>query len=258
MSKVYEGSFPERYGCLTTQKEEKIQKIENKKIDIDFEFWKEIAGKKYLKFSKENIEKILNWNISIPLRIFNEIKESKLVFLFYSILLKFRNKKYLSKLFFKDFGFCKTSIKYAINFLVKKELIIVSKSGIKIAKNFYPKQGEQFIKINEKLDWKLIFLLSPKYLLAFKRILWKSKLISNKKHNNESTAKVLMQNAFLGLKKWTSRILISFLLKQFNIYGIKNLFSYKRKYDKKRKMFVTERFLLKRLTYGQIFMGVYF
>ena len=65
-----------------------------------------------------------------------------------------------------------------------------------------------------------------------------------------------MQNAFLGLKKWTSRILISFLLKQFNIYGIKNLFSYKRKYDKQRKMFVTERFLLKRLTYGQIFMGV--
>ena len=256
MSKVYEGFCPEWYGCLTTQKEEKIQKIENKKIEIDFEFWKEIAGKKYLKFSKENIEKILNWNISIPLRIFNEIKESKLVFLFYSILLKFRNKKYLSKLFFKDFGFCKTSIKYAINFLVKKELIIVSKSGIKIAKNFYPKQGEQFIKIKEKLDWKLILLLSPKYLLAFKRILWKSKLISNKKHNNESTAKVLMQNAFLGLKKWTGRILISFLLKQFNIYGIKNLFSYKCKYDKQRKMFVTERFLLKRLTYGQIFMGV--
>jgi hypothetical protein len=72
--------------------------------------------------------------------------------LFYSILLKFKNKKYLSKLFFKDFGFCKTSIKYAINFLAKKELIIVSKSGIKIAKNFYPKQGEQFIKIKEKLD----------------------------------------------------------------------------------------------------------
>ena len=256
MSKVYEGSCPEWYGCLTTQKEEKIQKIENKKIEIDFEFWKEIAGKKYLKFSKENIEKILNWNISIPLRIFNEVKESKLVFLFYSILLKFRNKKYLSKLFFKDFGFCKTSIKYAINFLVKKELIIVSKSGIKIAKNFYPKQGEQFIKIKEKLDWKLIFILSPKYLLAFKRILWKSKLISNKKNNKEVTSKVLMQNAFLSLKKWTSRILISFLLKQFNIYGIKNLFSYKRKYDKQRKMFVTERFLLKRLTYGQIFMGV--
>lgn len=256
MSKVLENSRPEEYGFLTTQKELKIQKIENKRIDIDFEFWKEIASKKYLKFSKENIEKILNWNISIPLRIFNEIKESKLVFLFYSILLKFRNKKYLSKLFFKDFGFCKTSIKYAINFLVKKELIIVSKSGIKIAKNFYPKQGEQFIKIKEKLDWKLILLLSPKYLLAFKRILWKSKLIPNKKHNNESTAKVLMQNAFLGLKKWTSRILISFLLKQFNIYGIKNLFSYKRKYDKQRKMFVTERFLLKRLTYGQIFMGV--
>lgn len=256
MSKFLENSRAEEYGCLTTQKELKIQKIENKKIDIDFEFWKEIAGKKYLKFSKENIEKILNLNISIPLRIFNEIKESKLVFLFYSILLKFRNKKYLSKLFFKDFGFCKTSIKYAINFLAKKELIIVSKSGIKIAKNFYPKQGEQFIKIKEKLDWKLIFILSPKYLLAFKRILWKSKLISNKKDNNESTAKVLMQNAFLGLKKWTSRILISFLLRQFNIYGIKNLFSYKRKYDKHRKMFVTERFLLKRLTYGQIFMGV--
>ena len=256
MSKVYEGFCPEEYGCLTTQKEEKIQKIENKKIEIDFEFWKEITGKKYLKFRKENIEKILNWNISIPLRIFNEIKESKLVFLFYSILLKFRNKKYLSKLFFKDFGFCKTSIKYAINFLVKKELIIVSKSGIKIAKNFYPKQGEQFIKIKEKLDWKLIFILSPKYLLAFKRILWKSKLISNKKNNKEATSKVLMQNAFLGLKKWTSRILISFLLKQFNIYGIKNLFWYKRKYDKQRKMFVTERFLLKRLTYDQIFMGV--
>lgn len=256
MSKVYEGFCPEEYGCLTTQKEEKIQKIENKKIEIDFEFWKEIAGKKYLKFSKENIGKILNWNISIPLRIFNEIKESKLVFLFYSILLKFRNKKYLSKLFFKDFGFCKTSIKYAINFLVKKELIIVSKEGIKIAKNFYPKQGEQFIKIKEKLDWKLIFILSPKYLLVFKRILWKSKLISNKKNNNEATTKVLMQNAFLGLKKWTSRILISFLLKQFNIYSIKNLFSYKRKYDKQRKMFVTERFLLKRLTYEQIFMGV--
>lgn len=256
MSKVCEGSCPEWYGCLTTQKEEKIQKIENKKIEIDFEFWKEIAGKKYLKFSKENIEKILNWNISIPLRIFNEIKESKLVFLFYSILLKFRNKKYLSKLFFKDFGFCKTSIKYAINFLAKKELIIVSKSGIKLAKNFYPKQGEQFIKITEKLDWKLILLLSPKYLLAFKKILWKSKLISNKKNNKEATTKVLMQNAFLGLKKWTSRILISFLLKQFNIYGIKNLFSYKRKYDKQRKMFVTERFLLKRLIYDQIFLGV--
>lgn len=256
MSKVLENSRPEEYGFLTTQKELKIQKIENKKIDIDFEFWKEIAGKKYLKFSKENIEKILNWNISIPLRIFNEVKESKLVFLFYSILLKFRNKKYLSKLFFRDFGFCKTSIKYAINFLVKKELIIVSKSGIKIAKNFYPKQGEQFIKIKEKLDWKLIFILSPKYLLAFKRILWKSKLISNKKNNKEDSTKVLMQNAFLGLKKWTSRILISFLLRQFNIYGIKNLFSYKRKYDKQRKMFVTERFLLKRLTYGEIFMGV--
>ena len=256
MSKVLENSRPEEYGFLTTQKELKIQKIENKKIDIDFEFWKEIAGKKYLKFSKENIEKLLNWNISIPLRIFNEIKESKLVFLFYSILLKFRNKKYLSKLFFKDFGFCKTSIKYAINFLVKKELIIVSKSGIKIAKNFYPKQGEPFIKIKEKLDWKLIFILSPKYLLAFKRILWKSKLISNNKNNKEDTTKVLMQNAFLGLKKWTSRILISFLLKQFNIYGIKNLFSYKRKYDKQRKMFVTERFLLKRLIYDQIFLGI--
>ena len=253
MSKVYEGSCPELYGCLRTQKEEKIQKIENKKIDIDFEFWKEIAGKKYLKFSKENIEKILNWNISIPLRIFNEIKESKLVFLFYSILLKFRNKKYLSKLFFKDFGFCKTSIKYAINFLVKKELIIVSKSGIKIAKNFYPKQGEQFIKINEKLDWKLIFILSPKYLLAFKRILWKSKLISNKK-NNEATTKVLMQNAFLGLKKWTSRILINFILQQFNLYKIKQLFSYVHKFNKQKKRIVTERFLLKRLAYDQIFI----
>jgi len=38
MSKVYEGFCPEKYGCLTTQKEEKIQKIENKKIEIDFEF----------------------------------------------------------------------------------------------------------------------------------------------------------------------------------------------------------------------------
>lgn len=254
MSKVLENSRPEEYGFLTTQKELKIQKIENKKIDIDFEFWKEIAGKKYLKFSKENIEKILNWNISIPLRIFNEIKESKLVFLFYSILLKFRNKKYLSKLFFKDFGFCKTSIKYAINFLVKKELIIVSKSGIKIAKNFYPKQGEQFIKINEKLDWKLIFILSSKYLLAFKRILWKSKLIPNKKHNNESTAKVLMQNAFLGLKKWSSRNLINFILQQFNLYKIKQLFSYVHKFNKQKKRIVTERFLSKRLAYDQIFI----
>lgn len=254
MSKVLENSRPEEYGFLTTQKELKIQKIENKKIDIDFEFWKEIAGKKYLKFSKENIEKILNWNISIPLRIFNEIKESKLVFLFYSILLKFRNKKYLSKLFFKDFGFCKTSIKYAINFLVKKELIIVSKSRIKIAKNFYPKQGEQFIKINEKLDWKLIFILSPKYLLAFKRILWKSKLISNKKNNNEATTKVLMQNAFLGLKKWSSRNLINFILQQFNLYKIKQLFSYVHKFNKQKKRIVTERFLLKRLAYDQIFI----
>lgn len=254
MSKVLENSRPEEYGFLTTQKELKIQKIENKKIDIDFEFWKEIAGKKYLKFSKENIEKILNWNISIPLRIFNEIKESKLVFLFYSILLKFRNKKYLSKLFFKDFGFCKTSIKYAINFLVKKELIIVSKSGIKIAKNFYPKQGKQFIKINEKLDWKLIFILSPKYLLAFKRILWKSKLISNKKNNNEATTKVLMQNAFLGLKKWSSRNLINFILQQFNLYKIKQLFSYVHKFNKQKKRIVTERFLSKRLAYDQIFI----
>ena len=255
MSKVFEGSCPEQYGSLLTEKEFQKQKINNRKEEIDSDFWKEIESKKYLKFNRKIIEQILSWNISIPLRIFNEIKESKLVFLFYSILLKFRNKKYLSKLFFKDFGFCKTSIKYAINFLVKKELIIVSKSGIKIAKNFYPKQGEQFIKIKEKLDWKLIFILSPKYLLAFKRILWKSNLISNKKNNKEA-AKVLMQNAFLGLKKWTSRILISFLLKQFNIYGIKNLFSYKRKYDKQRKMFITERFLLKRLTYGEIFMGV--
>lgn len=254
MSKVLENSRPEEYGFLTTQKELKIQKIENKKIDIDFEFWKEIAGKKYLKFSKENIEKILNWNISIPLRIFNEIKESKLVFLFYSILLKFRNKKYLSKLFFKDFGFCKTSIKYAINFLVKKELIIVSKSGIKIAKNFYPKKGEQFIKINEKLDWKLIFILLPKYLLAFKRILWKSKLISNKKNNNEATTKVLMQNAFLGLKKWSSRNLINFILQQFNLYKIKQLFSYVHKFNKQKKRIVTERFLSKRLAYDQIFI----
>ena len=254
MSKVLENSRPEEYGFLKTQKELKIQKIENKKIDIDFEFWKEIAGKKYLKFSKENIEKILNWNISIPLRIFNEIKESKLVFLFYSILLKFRNKKYLSKLFFKDFGFCKASIKYAINFLVKKELIIVSKSGIKIAKNFYPKQGEQFIKINEKLDWKLIFILSPKYLLAFKRILWKSKLISNKKNNNEATTKVLMQNAFIGLKKWSSRNLINFILQQFNLYKIKQLFAYVRKFNKQKKRFVTERFLWRRLAYDQIFI----
>lgn len=254
MSKVYERSYPEEYGCLTTQKELKIQKIENKKIDIDFEFWKEIAGKKYLKFSKENIEKILNWNISIPLRIFNEIKESKLVFLFYSILLKFRNKKYLSKLFFKDFGFCKTSIKYAINFLVKKELIIVSKSGIKLAKNFYPKQGEQFIKIKEKLDWKLIFLLSPKYLLAFKRILWKSKLIPNKKNNKEETPKVLMKNAFLGLKEWSSRNLIKFVIQQFNLFNIKQLFSYVYKFDKQKKGFVTERFLLKRLAYEKIFV----
>ena len=196
----------------------------------------------------------MNWNISIPLRIFNEIKESKLVFLFYSILLKFRNKKYLSKLFFKDFGFCKTSIKYAINFLVKKELIIVSKSGIKIAKNFYPKQREQFIKINEKLDWKLIFILSPKYLLAFKRILWKSKLISNKKNNNEVTTKVLMQNAFLGLKKWSSRNLINFILQQFNLYKIKQLFSYVHKFNKQKKRIVTERFLSKRLAYDQIFI----
>lgn len=254
MSKVLENSRPEEYGFLTTQKELKIQKIENKKIDIDFEFWKEIAGKKYLKFSKENIEKILNWNISIPLRIFNEIKESKLVFLFYSISLKFRNKKYLSNSFFRDFGFCKTSIKYAINFLMKKELIIVSKSGIKIAKNFYPKQGEQFIKINEKLDWKLIFILSPKYLLAFKRILWKSKLISNKKNNNEATTKVLMQNAFLGLKKWSSRNLINFILQQFNLYKIKQLFSYVHKFNKQKKRFVIERFLLKRLAYDQIFI----
>lgn len=256
MSRVFENFQPEHYGLLTTQKELKIQKIENKKIDIDFEFWKEIESKKYLKFNKDLIEQFLNWNISIPLRIFNKIKESKLVFLFYSVLLKFRNKKYLSNLFFKDFGFCKTSIKYAVNFLAKKELIIVSKLGIKIAKNFYPKQGEQFIKIKEKLDWKLIFILSPKYLLAFKKILWKSKLIQNKKHNNKTDTKVLMQNAFLGLKKWSSRILILFLLKQFNIYGIKKLFSYKRKYDKRRKRFVTERFLLKRLTYGQILMGV--
>ena len=254
MSKVFEGFEPDHYGCLKTQKELKIWRIENKKIDIDFEFWKEIAGKKYLKFSEENIEKILNWNISIPLRIFNEVKESKLVFLFYSILLKFRNKKYLSKLFFKDFGFCKTSIKYAINFLVKKELIIVSKSGIKIAKNFYPKQGEQFIKIKEKLDWKLIFILSPKYLLAFKKILWKSKLIPNKKHNNESASKVLMQNAFLGLKKWTSRILINFILQQFNLYKITQLFSYVHKFNKQKKRIATERFLLKRLAYDQIFI----
>ena len=254
MSKVLENSRPEEYGFLTTQKELKTQKIENKKIDIDFEFWKEIAGKKYLKFSKENIKKILNWNISIPLRIFNEIKESKLVFLFYSILLKFRNKKYLSKLFFKDFGFCKTSIKYAIDFLVKKELIIVSKSGIKIAKNFYPKQKEQFIKINEKLDWKLIFILSPKYLLSFKRILWKSKLIPNKKNNNETYPKVLIQNAFLGLKKWSSRNLIKFIMQQFNFDCIWQLFACVRKFNKQKKRFVTERFLWRRLAYDKIFI----
>ena len=254
MSKVLENSRPEEYGFLTTQKELKIQKIENKKIDIDFEFWKEIAGKKYLKFSKENIEKILNWNISIPLRIFNEVKESKLVFLFYSVLLKFRKRKYLSNSFFKDFGFCKTSVKYAINFLVEKELIIVSKSGIKLAKNFCPKQKEQFIKINEKLDWKLILLLSPKYLLAFKRILWKSKLIPNKKTNKKITPKVLMQNAFLGLKKWSSRTLINFIVQQFNLYKIKQLFSYVHKFNKQKKRIVTERFLLKRLAYDQIFI----
>lgn len=257
MSKVCEGSCPGWYGCLTTQKELKIQKIENKKIDIDFEFWKEIAGKKYLKFSKENIEKILNWNISIPLRIFNEIKESKLVFLFYSILLKFRKRKYLSNSFFRDFGFCKTSIKYAINFLMKKELIIVSKSGIKLAKNFYPKQKEQYIKINEKLDWKLILLLSPKYLLAFKRILWKSKLISNNKtktNNKEETSKVLIQNPFLSLKKWSSRNLIKFIMQQFNFDCIWQLFTYVRKFNKKKKRFVTERFLWRRLAYDQIFI----
>ena len=254
MSKISEGFSPETFGFLLTEKEFQKQKINNRKDDIDDVFWKEIESKKYLKFNRKNIEKILNWNISIPLRIFNEVKESKLVFLFYSILLKFRNKKYLSKLFFKDFGFCKTSIKYAINFLVKKELIIVSKSGIKIAKNFYPKQEEQFIKINEKLDWKLIFILSPKYLLAFKRILWKSKLISNKKNNNEATTKVLMQNAFLGLKKWSSRNLINFILQQFNLYKIKQLFSYVHKFNKQKKRIVTERFLLKRLAYDQIFI----
>ena len=254
MSKVFEELFPELYGCLTTQKELKIQKINDKKRNIDFKFWKEIAGKKYLKFEKGNIEKILNWNISIPLRIFNEIKESKLVFLFYSILLKFRKRKYLSNSFFRDFGFCKTSIKYAINFLVKKELIIVSKSRIKLAKNFYPKQKEQFIKINEKLDWKLILLLSPKYLLAFKRILWKSKLIPNKKNNKEETTKVLIKNAFLGLKKWSSRNLIKFVMQQFNLFNIKQLFSYVYKFDKRKKGFVTERFLLKRLAYDQIFV----
>ena len=257
MSKVLENSRPEEYGFLTTQKELKIQKIENKKIEIDFEFWKEIAGKKYLKFETKNIEKILNWNISIPLRIFNEIKESKLVFLFYSILLKFRKRKYLSNSFFRDFGFCKTSIKYAINFLVKKELIIVSKLGIKLAKNFYPKQKEQYIKINEKLDWKLILLLSPKYLLAFKRILWKSKLISNNKtktNNKEETPKVLMQNAFLGLKKWSSRNLIKFIMQQFNLYKIKQLFSYRHKFNNQKKRIATERFLLKRLAYDEIFI----
>lgn len=254
MSRVFEEFKPEHYGCLTTQKELKIQKINDKKINIDFKFWKEIAGKKYLKFEKENIEKILNWNISIPLRIFNEIKESKLVFLFYSVLLKFRKRKYLSNSFFRDFGFYKTSIKYAINFLVKKELIIVSGAGIKLAKNFYPKQKEQYIKINEKLDWKLILLLSPKYLLAFKRILWKSKLIPNKKNNKEEATKVLMKNAFLGLKKWSSRNLIKFVMQQFNLFNIKQLFSYVYKFDKQKKGFVTERFLLKRLAYEKIFV----
>lgn len=257
MSKVSERFQPKYYGLLTTQKELKIQKIENKKIDIDFEFWKEIAGKKYLKFSKENIEKILNWNISIPLRIFNKVKESKLVFLFYSVLLKFRKRKYLSNSFFRDFGFCKTSLKYAINFLMKKELIIVSKLGIKLAKNFYPKQKEQFIKINEKLDWKLIFLLSPKYLLAFKRILWKSKLISNNKtktNNKEETSKVLIQNAFLGLKKWNSRNLIKFIMQQFNFDCIWQLFACVRKFNKQKKRFVTERFLWRRLAYDKIFI----
>lgn len=257
MSKVLENSRPEEYGCLTTQKELKIQKINDKKINIDFEFWKEIAGKKYLKFENEFIEKILNWNISIPLRIFNEIKESKLVFLFYSVLLKFKKRKYLSNSFFREFGFCKTSVKYAIDFLMKKELIIVSKSGIKLAKNFYPKQKEQYIKINEKLDWKLILLLSPKYLLAFKRILWKSKLISNNKtktNNKEETSKVLIQNAFLGLKKWSSRNLIKFIIQQFNLYKIKQLFFYRHKFNKQKKRIVTERFLLKRLAYDQIFI----
>lgn len=254
MSKVFEGLNPEWYGCLTTQKELKIQKINDKKRKIDFEFWKEIARKKYLKFENEFIEKILNWNISIPLRIFNEIKESKLVFLFYSVLLKFRKIKYLSNSFFRDFGFCKTSIKYAINFLVKKELIIVSGVGIKLAKNFYPKQKEQYIKINQKLDWKLILLLSPKYLLAFKRILWKSKLIPNKKNSKEETSKVLMKNVFLGLKKWSTMNLIKFILKQFNLYKIKQLFSYVYKFDKQKKRFVTERFLYRRLTYDQIFV----
>lgn len=254
MSKVFEEFNPEWYGCLTTQKELKIQKINDTKRNIDFKFWKEIAGKKYLKFEKGNIEKILNWNISITLRIFNEIKESKLVFLFYSVLLKFRKMKYFSSSFFKDFGFCKTSVKYAINFLAKKELIIVSRAGIKLAKNFYPKQKEQYIKINKNLDWKLILLLSPKYLLAFKRILWKSKLIPNKKNNKEETPKVLMKNAFLGLKEWSSRNLIKFVMQQFNLFNIKQLFSYVYKFDKQKKGFVTERFLLKRLAYEKIFV----
>lgn len=254
MSKVF-GEI-NQLGRMTklTRKQWKIWKTHTEKIKIDLKFWKEMAGKKYLKFNKENIEKILNWNISIPLRIFNQIKESKLVFLFYSILLKFRKRKYLSNSFFRDFGFCKTSIKYAINFLVKKELIIVSKSGIKLAKNFYPKQKEQFIKINEKLDWKLILLLSPKYLLAFKRILWNSKLIPNKKNNNETYPKVLIQNAFLSLKKWSSRNLIKFIMQQFNFDCIWQLFAYVRKFNKQKKRFVTERFLWRRLVYDQIFI----
>ena len=137
---------------------------------------------------------------------------------------------------------------------MKKELIIVSKSGIKLAKNFYPKQKEQFIKINEKLDWKLILLLSPKYLLAFKRMLWKSKLIPNKKNNKEGTSKVLIQNAFLGLKKWSSRNLIKFIMQQFNFDCIWQLFACVRKFNKQKKRFVTERFLWRRLAYDQIFV----
>ena len=96
MSKISEGFCPEKFGFLLTEKEFQKQKINNRKDDIDDDFWKEIKSKKYLKFNRKIIEQILNWNISIPLRIFNEIKESKLIFLFYSVLLKFRNKKYLS------------------------------------------------------------------------------------------------------------------------------------------------------------------
>lgn len=162
-------------------------------------------------------------------------------------------------------GFKKTTLKLEIKRLVKLGILSsIQWEGYKrisLVKRTLRKPGEKFWILKGEFTWKIFLLYGLERALIYSTIQKKSKKINRVKYDPAPRSKVLMQNAYFKIFKWTRNKLWRMLndLCSFLEQRKSKVFKTERKQTKKfitcknkRKKFIgyefyTERYLLMRI-----------